>query len=192
MKKFIFLFIALQMAFVCKAWEPKMPQRGYRGFVDLEFSTGKEHNNVDMGEDEAYHFFGLATSHGYQFNRHLFLGAGAMFSALSSRINVLMPVFAHFRYDTAFSRFTPFGDIRLGYNVIDGDKGTGVYFSPSVGYRFNWGRRLNLNLGLGMTVLGTSYKDYDYIEGGPSKGSYNVIKEHGTDIFFTVRLGIDF
>lgn len=195
MKKSILLLIAMQIAFVCNAWEPKAtryPERGYRGFVDVDFTVGKERGNAYYGKGEPLWYLGLSTSHGFQFDNKFFLGGGLMVSPVSSNKDGIIPVFAHFRFDTEFSNFTPFGDIRLGYNIADGDKGTGVYFSPSVGYRFNWGRKLNLNLSLGMTVLGTKYSDYDYIPQRESEGYYNVFTKRGADVFFTVRLGIDF
>lgn len=81
------------------------------------------------------------------------------------------PVFADFRYDSAFGRFKPFADLRLGYNVIE----PGFYFSPMVGHRFSCGSRANFNLGMGMMLLR--------------------IKDNDIDIhrcFFAVRLGFDF
>ncbi len=189
MKKVVILFIALQVAFLCRAWEPKELQRGYRGFVDWDNSIGKTYfDDSSMGELKHGTVIssGLSTSHGFQFNEHFFLGGGIMFSFPFVNEKYISPVFAQFRYDATIHKFTPFGDIRMGYDFFNED--TGFYFSPTVGYRFNWGRRTNLNVGIGITL--TAGESYDGHIGGLS--NYKEVHVSGRSVFFAIRVGIDF
>lgn len=152
------------------------PRRGYRGFVEWDNNIGNltYFSNADgYSERECQWFLGLSTVHGYQINSNVFVGAGALLSWGHPSLEVELPVFVDFRYDTTFNKLRPFGDIRIGYN-FGHSSGTRIYFSPTVGHRFSWSGKTGLNLGLGMSVIG---QDYD---------------KHRADVFFTFRLGIDF
>lgn len=102
----------------------------------------------------------------------------------------MLPLYLNAHTDWKFGKFTPFGDIKLGYNFVDGG---GIYFSPSVGYRFNWGRKLGINLGVGLTVKGYKTDVYEFIV---APDGYTTLHKTGTDkrtqSYLTVRLGIDF
>ncbi len=104
--------------------------------------------------------------------------------------NWIAPVFVQGRADFLFGRFTPFGDLRLGYNIAEGG---GLYISPTVGYRFNWGRKTGVNLGVGMSVAGYTAEHYEGSMTGPDSYEIQYVgKEHHTRVYFTFRLGIDF
>lgn len=167
----MFLTLAV-IACVCVSYA-RDPQRGYRGFVDLELAAGKFHytpNDKPGNEKDVLGMFGISTTQGYQFNNHMFAGVGV--GVVASPGRGFAPIFGNFRYDARFGKFTPYGDIRLGYEMFE----NGVYFSPTVGYRFNFGHKLNLNVGLGMSVLPFTYNvDKPKYESG-----------------FTLRIGIDF
>ncbi len=131
------------------------PRRGYRGFVDA---------NVDMtihsGDDGGVIVYtGISTSHGFQFNSHYYLGAGIGWELvvddgwLSSYQH---PYYLHGRTDWTFGHFPLYGDIRVG-GVLWGEHR--FFLSPTIGYRLNWGRKANLNLGLGMTFRGYGWSD---------------------------------
>ena len=170
MKKTLIMAICLLSALIVSAREP---QRGYRGFVDVGFSAGNIHYFSDSrGEyiKDGTAYLDLSTSHGYQINNHFFVGAGLTLIGASPS-GQMFPVFGEFRYDTSFGKFTPYADFRIGYSLAD----PGFYMAPSVGYRFNWGRRINLNLGLGMTLKGQQIHGKDY-----------------GDPMLTVRFGVDF
>lgn len=141
------------------------PQRNYRGFFDWDNAVGTMNyfDNTDGVERrDCQWFVGISTSHGCRFGNRVFLGAGAMLAVATPSKDMILPVFADFRYDCAHGKFTPFGDIRLG---VDCDSG-GLYFSPTVGYCQNLGGTTNLNFGLGLTLRG--------------------------ETLFTIRIGIDF
>lgn len=169
MRKVLILFCALTFGIVVAT--AREPQRGYRGFIEWDNAIGSveadDCTSGDMKKD-TYWFFGCATSHGYQFNNHVFLGGGTMLS-VSVPINMVrLPIYANFRYDYANLKFRPYVDMRLGYDLAE----DGVYFSPTIGYRFNRQRKGNFNLGIGLTVQGR--------------------RDYKTDAMFTVRLGWDF
>lgn len=169
MKNF-FTLIALISALTMAAREP---QRGYRGFVDA---------NVDLtfvgggyGESCVETYYGISTSHGFQFNPHFFLGGGLMFERVHTRNSghkMENPIYVHARTDWTFGRVPLYGDVRIG-GVLFGDYR--FYMSPTVGYRFNWGRKANLNVGAGMTFRGYGWSD-----------------EKTLHPQLAVRLGIDF
>lgn len=167
------------------------PQCGYRGFA--EWDNNITSYNYYFGGSETVWYTGVSTSHGYQFNPHIFAGAGLMLERSTKYDQWTVPVFAQFRTDLSFGKYTPFGDIRLGYNFTDGG---GIYFSPTVGYRFNFGRKLNLNLGVGMTLRGYTLdcydlKGYDYETGHYVEAVY-MGKSHQSKAMFNIRVGIDF
>jgi len=169
------------------------PGRGYRGFIDCSATF-----NIDInlgGPADSYMWLGGSTSHGYQFNKWLYVGGGIGYEAVLTpndrRPKRIFPVFADARADLAFGRFTPFADIKIGANFT---RGAGMYFSPTVGYSFNWGRRTAINLAIGATFFGHRFHRYEHImapDGGITDfkvvGSY-----HGIDIKPTLRLGFEF
>lgn len=175
MKKYL-LLICLALC-VVTTWG-REPEKGYRGFVDIEFLTGKGyyfdgsdgwHKRSTVGS------LGLSTTHGYQINNHLFVGAGV--EVANWFWFGMLPIYADARYDVKWGKFTPFADVRLGYDCLNHK----AYFSPNIGYRFNWGRKINLNLGLGLTLKGYDKSDLPY---GVNANTY--------DPFFNLRFGIDF
>lgn len=148
--------ILLSSVMTFTAWA-KEPERGYRGFVDA---------NVDLMFKQDYHsdnnatvYYGISTSHGYQFNSHLFLGAGFMFERdYPNRHNWLgyFPIFVQARTDWNIGRLPLYGDLRAG-GVILGEYR--IFISPTVGYRLNLGKKSNLNFGVGVNLRGCSWTD---------------------------------
>lgn len=186
-RQIIFLFAIIFIALNASA---RQPERGYRGFLDWSncIRTEKVPGFIKRYTD---YYTGFSTSHGFQFNPWLYIGAGIDFEYNSDQRDRLLTPFIHGRTDLLFGKFTPFGEIRLGYNLTNGG---GVYFSPNIGYRFNWGRKMGINLGLGATIIGYSADLYDvnitpdgeYIFTGP------IGKRHGCTGYFSFRIGIDF
>lgn len=102
----------------------------------------------------------------------------------------VIPLYAEGRLDAKWGRLTPFLSMRLGANLADY---SGVYFSPTIGYRFNWGRKTAINLGFGATVIGRRYTYHEHImlpEGGIILGDLAHYQGHA--VKFTARLGLDF
>lgn len=172
----------------------KEPQRGYRGFTDLDVTTGPASFSGHNDALDWNYYIGVSTSHGYQFNNHVFLGGGVNISF--GHPGCLIPVFVDFRYDTSLRKLNPFGDIRVGYNI---EANGGLYVSPTVGHRFNISKKTNFNLGIGMTFRGHVHDKYKvestYIGGDPNNLSINMTSDGKTQhiySLFTIRLGFDF
>lgn len=194
MKKSI-LFV-LAVALICHISEARQPRRGYRGFLEWDSSLRTEKfgypdidGNIFMRRENTF-YTGFSTSHGYQINQIFFVGVGFGMERCDKANNWIAPVFFQGRADLQFGKFTPFGDIRLGVNL---GQGAGVYFSPAVGYRFNWGRKIGVNLGVGLTLAGYKVEHYDGVMVTPDcfviqyLGSSRRVRP-----YFSFRLGIDF
>ena len=136
------------------------PQKGYRGFVDLEYYL-----SIDaISEDH----FGFSTIHGYQFKPWLFVGAGAgmkmshkkHFKDTRGRKEdfFMFPVFADIRFDLLKSKFSPYLDCRVGYTL--GDKAFGIMFNPSMGCRVGLTDKLAINASLGYSTQSTDMVVY--------------------------------
>jgi hypothetical protein len=189
MKRLTILFFAALFAICANALEP---QRGYRGFIEWDNNIARY--NYDVVGAQTDYFTGLSTSHGYQFNKNLFVGAGLAFDRNVDFDEWILPVYAQVRTDQNWGGYTPFGDLRIGYNLTDGG---GIYFSPTVGYRFNWGRRLNLNVGVGLTLRGYGVDKYNVnIYEIGENGYYGELtylgRSHKVKAMFNFRIGIDF
>lgn len=196
LKRASILAAAITLTSVCGS--ARQPERGYRGFAEW---TNRIYHTYYASNGKTYYEPGLSTSHGYQFNPWLFVGGGLDFSLNDigywgkHYYDVLnsnhLSLFIQGRTDLTFGKFTPFADVRLGWNASE--TGT-VYFSPSLGYRFTWGRKVGINVGLGYTL--DAYRYEDYITGKTPEGLTIYIPTgeyiNWTRSSFTFRIGIDF
>ena len=181
----------------------RQPERGYRGFVDW---TNRIYHSSFAGASNTYYCPGISTSHGYQFNPWLFAGAGIDYTLRDGGRwyvndkwknhcyhldNYYLSIFGQIRTDLKLGIFTPFADLRLGWNA---DSNGTVYFSPAVGYRFNWGRKAGINVGIGYTL--DAYR-YEKLITGTTPEGWTIYVPTGeycnwTQSSFTFRIGIDF
>ena len=209
MKRILILVYMLAVVGMAMANPYQSPRRGYRGFVETGFSRSLNRiPSLDLtnGEYKNNHdaFILLSTTHGYQFNKNLFLGGGIM---LGFGEETELPIYVNGRYDFKFNKITPFADLRIGYNIGKEGRSSGFWFSPTIGYRFNWGRKVGLNVGIGFsfkdmvtnkvkTIIGAP--DYPWYE--PDEGAYDPNKEYlvwdgsrrRLEGYWTIRIGIDF
>lgn len=194
MKRTIFLLLVI-IAFAHVS-EARQPKRGYRGFLEWSNSVRSDnfgvidiHGNISM-ERQGSFYTGFSTSHGYQINPMFFIGAGLGMERCGKLDNWVAPIFIQGRVDLKFDKFTPFGDLRLGANVAEG---AGIYISPTIGYRFNWGRKMGINLGAGLTLAGYRADHYEGTIAGPDSYEIQYVgtKRHIRP-YFSFRLGIDF
>lgn len=194
MKRTIFLLLAV-IAFTYES-EARQPKRGYRGFFEWSNSVRSDNfgvfdinGNLRM-ERQGSFYTGFTTSHGYQINPMFFIGAGLGMERCGKLDNWVAPIFIQGRLDLKFGKFTPFGDLRLGANVAEG---VGIYISPTIGYRFNWGRKMGINLGAGLTLAGYRADHYEGTITGPDSYEIQFVgtKNHIRP-YFSFRLGIDF
>lgn len=173
----------------------RQPSRGYRGFADWSNSITRETiwsytdgtNHVTV-KDNLF-FTGFSTSHGYQFSPNFYLGAGLGIEKNSKYDEWIGPVFIDVRTDQEFGKFTPFADLRIGMCG-------GIYLSPSVGYRFNWGRKVGINIAAGYTLRGYKVDVYDFENPVQDDLGYWTVtylgRETRTHSYFSFRVGIDF
>lgn len=182
-------FSLLGLMLISSVASGRSPERGYRGFVD--WSNNVRSELVWSGLPRSTVFYtGGSTCHGFQFDSHFFVGGGFVFEYSRRLDNHLFSPFVSGRYDVSFGSFTPFGDVRLGYNLTDGG---GVYFSPSVGYRFNWGRKMGVNVAVGLNLTGYSVVCYDMSEDVIGYTHlYKTGTYHRAHAYFSFRVGIDF
>lgn len=173
------LLFAASIVLLFHPADGRQPSGGYRGFFEWSSSLRTEQ-----------FYTGFSTSHGYQLNPMFFVGAGLGMERCTDHANWLAPVFVHGRIDLGLGKFTPFGDIRLGANLADG---AGVYFSPSVGYRFNFGHKPGLNIGAGLTLAGYRVEYYEGSWTGPDSYEIRYVEtRHKLRPYFSFRCGIDF
>ena len=159
-------------------------KRGYKGFIDFGYSF-----NVAMdgfadeisGYDSDKLFW--STSHGYQFNPYLFVGAGFSFDCYTAKTWVTVPFFANIRVTPIIGKLTPFIDAKVGYNGIGYMKG--VYFAPSIGCRLGLTRKVGLNFGVGYALQQNTTNQYQW---DPLDKFEDETMNHGISIHF----GFDF
>lgn len=193
-------WILLVIVLLGVAAHARQPHRGYRGF--LEWGNDIRTDNywgLYAIERKTSVCTGFMTSHGYQFNPYLYVGAGLGFEYSNVSDCHIIPLFLDGRTDLKFGRFTPFFDVRLGVSLTEG---AGVYFSPTIGYRFNWGRKVGINLGVGMTLQGyachmySMYYDFDHYDENGDRQPYPTVEYNGVKqcnrVLFSIRLGFDF
>ncbi len=180
MKSKILLTLIITMA-VCFATAARQPSQGFRGFVDY----GLDFGHTERSASAVRHT--LSVVPGYQINPHIFTGGGL--SLEFNRFHVAL--FGNVRGDWKFGRFTPFGDLRIGYTSFEGG---GLYFSPAVGHRFNWGRKAGLNVGIGLKLISARINNFRSVY-DEENGWYvyeNTTGRQRTECTFMVRVGIDF
>lgn len=181
--------IIIALASVAIGASARQPQRGYRGF--FEWSNDYRRDQVwAYGNREGFLYTGASTSHGYQICPEAFVGAGLLVEHCTKFDETIVAAFVHGRTDLKFGCFTPFGEIRLGYF---GNEGGGIYFSPAIGYRFNWGRKAGINIGAGLTLQGYKYILYDVtVSPDGYLTSASIGEGRGTRAYFSFKIGVDF
>lgn len=190
------VLISLALILICQIMDARQPKSGYRGFFEWTNSVRSENfgtldfnGNLMTLRDNTF-YTGFTTSHGYQINQMFFIGAGLGMERCGKLDNWVAPLFVQGRVDLKFRKFTPFGDLRLGANLAEG---VGMYLSPTIGYRFNWGRKMGVNLGLGLSLAGYRAEHYEGTWTDPdSYEIHYVATRHHVRPYFSFRVGIDF
>lgn len=160
MMKKISLIIIMILALIPGKVFGEEVSKGYRGFVDATFDATSykvagsyHHTNSGLVLTDVHRqgfvSAGIATSHGYQFNPHLFVGLGLLGSYSQIYNAVLLGTFLHVRTDQTFGHFTPYAEVRTGLKT---DSDGAFFITPALGYRFNFGHKTNLNVGVGLNL----------------------------------------
>jgi hypothetical protein len=150
--------------------------RGYKGFVDVGATFA-----VDEFADDDEDRIEVNTCHGYQFNNHIFLGAGVGYHDYKY---YAIPIFTNFRANFIKRKVTPFVDVRSGYSFGDLE---GLYGCVGMGARFGLAKKRALNI-----ILGYSFQEceiaYDYYDSDYGYG----YREISAMIGFTLKFGFEF
>ncbi len=117
-------------------WRP----RGYRGMAELGASFGVKYSDV---------IYQLTTSHGFQADPNIFIGAGLGFDYDAKREWFFMPIFANLRFYISKKRLSPFVDVKAGYSPVSVK---GAYANASIGCHYSLSQKLGLNLSVGYDV----------------------------------------
>lgn len=169
----------------------KQPERGYRGFVEWSSSI-RSYASSSVGftdKDNISYLTGLSVTNGYQLSPMWFVGAGISFEAETSGYDYILPIFIEGRADFKFGKITPFADLRVGYGL----NYSNIYLSPTVGYRFNWGRKLGVNVGVGATLTRWKFARFKLVETSDDTWIYEQTSNSRRLLgFFSFRVGIDF
>ncbi|MDE7387126.1 MAG: hypothetical protein K2N28_08335 [Muribaculaceae bacterium] len=194
MKRTIIILLAI-ITFV-NISEARQPQRGYRGFFEWSSSLRTENlGYIDLNgnlcaNSESTFYTGFTTSHGYQINQMFFVGGGFGMERCGKLDNWVAPLFVEGRADFKLGKYTPYADLRLGANIAEG---IGAYFSPTIGYRFNWGRKMGINISAGLSLAGYKAEHYEGTFVSPDYYEIQyVATRHHVRPYFSFRIGIDF
>lgn len=186
MKKLIFALICMLAVLPATARDWKT-ETGYRGNAETGFVFG----GGDYGQTEWI----LQTTHGYQvIPTYLFIGAGAGIGVpTGDQLKISSMVFGDIRTHFTSSQFSPFVDVKIGFQWNRNKKGLksgyniqdGFYFSPSVGVNYSFNKNLGLDLSVGYTLAEAPI----YHGSKSDKSTPREMKNIGG---FTFRVGVNF
>lgn len=166
--------------------------RGYRGFADGGIYAGTLIHELDEEEVymESFSRIGFSTTHGFQFNPHIFLGGGLGWQIQTSSAygdyDLLFPIYAAFRADFVDKRVSPFASFRLGgyasLSCVERVNSVGgAYVNLNFGVRI---KRLNMSIGYEAMPGSASLDIYD-------KGQYDLYDYDLSINSFVFRMGVD-
>ena len=104
-------------------------KRGYRGFVE----AGVSYNVCSFDEDNTGVGFDITTTHGYQFNKHLFLGVGTGVLGENHKyddckMKYMIPLFADVKVYFTKTKARPFVELQVGYDFAAGGKNIRTHY----------------------------------------------------------------
>ncbi|WP_256337137.1 outer membrane beta-barrel protein [Bacteroides ovatus] len=135
----------------------------YRGFVDAGYDVG-------IGDYEFGRFV-INTTHGYQFNPYIFLGAGTGFHFMSEyktkdldialdtrESKVDIPVFANAHVNFTKRKVAPFVDGKAGTFVTNNG---GMFWNISAGCRIATNEKQAVNISIGYAAEKLEFESFD-------------------------------
>lgn len=154
MKKIILLFVSflISLSSFAQANNNEFTvKKGYKGSVELGFAAGAGEVAHNRGE--------LLIVNGYQLNKRFSVGLGTGIQFWQVTQQVTLPVFADFEATFMQTTISPYADLRLGYCwALSKDEilpKEGIYFSPTIGFRWGINQNSALKLGVGYLVQGS-------------------------------------
>lgn len=135
-------------------------QSRYRGMIE----GGRTFNL----EETALHTTEFSTTHGYQFNPYLFVGAGLGLNFIpSDAVDMMyMPLYLDVRVNLTKTKISPFIDLKAGHTVLDIES---FYLNPNIGVNYNFYKSLSAYLKVGYTYVKEDYINCDKYDGITAK-----------------------
>lgn len=168
-------------------------ESGYHGFVDVGYTIGL--TDYEFGR------FEVNTSHGYQCNPYLYMGAGIGLHFMSEyktpNMNIPLdfrssqldaPVFVNIRWTVLNSRITPFVDGKLGYYVTHHG---GTYANISLGCRFFVYGHQAISISVGYANEKLEFKTFDKFNSGHDMDYVRSSRKLGTE-GVSAKIGYEF
>lgn len=164
MKKILFAVATLFAVSAVSA--QNLAEKCYRGNVDLGYMySGGNDSGIMYGAD----MIAINTSHGYQFNQHLFLGAGIGFhfyqkheSTFVKRAeSVEIPLFVNVRGTIGKGKTSVFADLKAGAYASENMY---KYLNGMLGLRFATDEKKAVTVSFGMELVDLQflYRHYEY------------------------------
>ena len=192
MKRLFFIIMLICSAFVSVNAQ-NVSGNCYRGFVDAGYTIGVGDYDLDR--------FEINTSHGYQINPIIYLGAGVglhfmssyetsgMDIALDERDSQIdIPLFANFKCNFSKGKFVPFTDIKCGSYI---NNNGGLYLNTSLGFRIATDQKKAINVSFGYTTEKLEFQQFnDFI--GYSSLDYTRIGNKYDANGISLKIGYEF
>ena len=192
MKKVIIIGMLTCISFL-NVYSQNVSGNCYRGFFDAGYTIGIY--DYDFGR------FEVNTSHGFQINPYLFLGAGVGFHFMPSyttpdmnipldtrESHVEIPIFFNARCNILKGKFSPFVDIKGGTYVTNN---SGLYANLSVGCRIATNQKQAVNISLGYTEENLEFQVFDHFIGSTSMEYTRSGRKYDTDAI-SIKVGYEF
>lgn len=184
---------AVRESFYQELNNPSGLEGGYHGFVDLGYTFG-------IGDYE-FGRFEINSTHGYQFNSHLFVGVGlglhfmpeyntpAMNIALDHRKKqVDVPVYGNVKWTIINKKVTPFIDGKIGHYVTH--RG-GLYASIAIGCRISVYNSQGINFSVGYSHENLEFETFDHFTSDYSMDYKRSKRKLGTE-GISLKISYDF
>ena len=120
----------------------------YKGSIE----GGRTLHTDDMG---LFSTTDIYTTHGFQFNPYLYVGAGAGIRLGDSYTAI--PIYADVNYTMLKKKVSPFIDAKIGYSLLDA---SGFYMNPGIGVSWNFYKGLSVFLKVGYTYNANPCDDW--------------------------------
>lgn len=142
MKKYVLSVILILSSFSCYS-QSLNEIKGYRKTIEVGYCFNANGSNTKR--------FEFSTTHGYQFNNHFFLGAGAQIDVLtdtpySYNKKFAVPVYMSTKWRILDSKWTPIIEGRIGYSFI-GLEGHYITCSTGLQHDLKNGKAIFLSVG---------------------------------------------
>lgn len=133
------VLVIAMAASICSA------QSGYKGMIEGGYMFNLERTEASV------HTIEFSTTHGYQFNPYLFIGAGVGLNLVSSPVDVMyMPLYLDVKANLTKTKISPFIELKIGHTVLDVES---FYLNPNIGVNYNFYKSLSAYLKVGYTYV---------------------------------------